>query len=492
MTAIGSYGYGPLATQRADSTFRTLKAQLGDLQTQLATGKRATTYAGLGTDAIKSLSGRQTLASIQGYAENVKDAQMRLGIMSVGIEQIGKIANSLRASLPTSYESTQIGQTSAIVSAEDGLKQVLDILNTQVDGRYLFSGRSSDTQPIADYDLIVNGDGTRAGLKQIIAERQAADRGANGLGRLTMTNGAGDITVSEEAVPFGIKINGASATGTGLIGTSAPGTATLGVAAQPATGDTVSLSLRLPDGSSTTLTFTAGSATSGDQYGFAIGADATATAANLQAAVTAAVTTFASEKLPAASALGASQTFFAASTSNPPLRVAGPPYDSATATVPGTAADTVIWYQGDDAAGSARETAPVRTGAESSVAIGARANEAGFRTVLAALGAMVGQTFPPNDPAAQRRYAATTSLVADSVGDAMQPILTDFASARASLESAKNRIDIAKNQVEDTIAGVEDADPNEVAVKLLATQTRLQASYQTTSVLSKMTLVNYL
>lgn len=502
MTSIGSHGYSALSMQRADQSFRSLKTQLGDLQAQLTSGKRATSYAGLGADAIKSLSGRQTLASIQGYAANVTDARMRLGIMATGIGQIGKIANSLKISLSDNYETTPIGQTSTIASAKDGLMQVLDVLNMQADGRYLFSGRSADKEPIVDYELIVNGDATRAGLKQMIAERQAADAGTNGHGRVTMTPNASGITIAEDApsgLPFGIKIASASATGSGLTATTSTGpsaSASLGVAAQPVAGDKVSLSLKLPDGSTTTLTFTAGSAGAtgaGDPNGFAIGADAAATAANLRAVVQDAVAKVAAEKLPAASALSASQAFFAGSTNHPPVRVAGPPYDSATTTVAGTAADTVIWYLGDDdTTGSARETAPVRTGESASVAIGARANEPGFRTVLAALGALVGQTFPPNDASAQKRYAATTDAIADSIGETTQAIVTEFATAKAGLDAARDRLGIAKNQVEDALAGVENADPNEVAVKLLATQTRLQASYQTTSVLSKMTLVNYL
>lgn len=495
MTTIGSHGYGALSMQRSDATFRSLKTQLGDLQGQLTSGKRASTYAGLGADAIKSLSGRQTLASIQAYAANVTDAKLRLDVMSTGIQQIDKIATSLKMSLSDNYEMTPIGQTSAIASATDGLKQVLDILNMQVDGRYLYSGRSADREPAVDYDLIVNGDATRAGLKQIIAERNAADLGANGLGRVTMTANATGIDVAEEAGPFGMKIASASATGSGLTATTSagpPASVALAVTSQPATGDKITLSLKLPDGSTTTLTFTAGADATQDPNGFAIGANAAATAANLQAAVQGAVSKVAAEKLPAASALGASQVFFAGSASQPPARVAGPPYETATATVPGTAADTVIWYRGDDAVGSARETAPVRTGEASSVALGARANEPGFRAVLSALGALVGQSFPPNDLAARQRYAATTDAIADSIGDAMRPVVTDFAMAKVGLDGAQQRLGIAKNQVEDALAGVEDADPNEVAVQLLATQTRLQASYQTTSALSKLTLVNYL
>ena len=494
MTTIPSYGYGALATQSADGTFRSLKAQLTDLQAQLTSGQKAATYAGLGADAIRSLSGRATLAAIEAYASNVQGGQLRLNVMSTGLDQIDKIARSLTVSLSDNYESTPIGQTSAIVSAEDGMKQVLDILGTQIEGRYLYSGRAATQDPVASYDLIVNGDTTRAGLKQMIAERREADLGADGLGRMTLSDTATGITVSEEAagLPFGMKIGAASATGSALTASASGGAATLAVTSQPAAGDSLSLSLKLPDGSTTTLTFTAGGDSKDGTTGFAIGADAAETAANLQNAVRGAIGTVARDKLPAASALGASQAFFAGSPSNPPLRVAGPPYASATATVPGTAADTVIWYQGDDAAGSARETAPVRTGDGSSVALGARANEPGFQAVLAALGALVGQDFPAGSDEAKQRYAATADAIADSVGDGVKSIVVDFSVAKASLGAASDRLGIARAQVTDTLAGIENADPNEVAVQLLATQTRLQASYQTTSAISKLSLVNFL
>lgn len=497
MTILTSYGYGAFNAQRSDQTFRSLKTQLDDLQAQISTGKKASSYAGLGSAAAKSLSGRQTLSSIEAYASNVTDAQLRLRLMNSGIGQIDKIARSLSVSLSTSYETTPVGQTSSISSAEDGLKQILDILNTEVSGRSLYSGRATEVEPVADYGTIVNGDGTRAGLKQFVIERRAADLGTSGAGRVTTSTTATSITVAEEAagLPFGMKIAGATATGTGLTAATSAGpppSATLGVATQPAPGDKVTLSLRLPDGATTTLTLTASASASDDPNVFVIGATAAATATNLKGAVAAAVTRTATDKLPAASALGAAQAFFAGSPNNPPMRVAGPPYDTSVATVAGTPANTVIWYSGDDASGSARETAPVRVGESEAIAIGARANEPGFQKVLAALGALVAQDFPAGDVAARQRYTATTEAIADSIGEGVQSISADFAIASKRLDSAKERLGIAKAQVEDAIGVAEDADPNEVAVKLLATQTRLQASYQTTSVISKLSLVNFI
>ena len=58
------------------------------------------------------------------------------------------------------------------------------MLNTAADGRYLFSGRTVDQEPVASTDQILNGNGAQAGLKQVIDERKQADLGASGLGRL--------------------------------------------------------------------------------------------------------------------------------------------------------------------------------------------------------------------------------------------------------------------------------------------------------------------
>ena len=75
--------------------------------------------------------------------------------------------------------------------------------------RYLFSGSATDQPSVATYDDIINGDGTRAGLTQIIGERNQADLGANGLGRLASARRGRRCRVAEDAVsPFGFKLAG--------------------------------------------------------------------------------------------------------------------------------------------------------------------------------------------------------------------------------------------------------------------------------------------
>jgi hypothetical protein len=83
--------------------------------------------------------------------------------------------------------------------------------------------------------------------------------------------------------------------------------------------------------------------------------------------------------------------------------------------VPGTAANTLIWYNGDDdPAVTARNTAPVRIDQAQVVAAGARANEPAIRNILAQLGVLAAETFT-NSKADAARYATLSDKVFDKL-----------------------------------------------------------------------------
>src|SRR5204862_2326179 len=115
---------------------------------------------------------------------------------------------------------------------------------------------------------------------------------------------------------------------------------------------------------------------------FTIGANPSATAANLQASLTTAVGKLAATSLSAASAMAAANNFFDVDAGQPPMRVAGPPFNTATTLVAGTAADTVTWYTGEMGTDSARGTAAAKVDEALSVSYGARANEQAIRSTI--------------------------------------------------------------------------------------------------------------
>ena len=103
----------------------------------------------------------------------------------------------------------------------------------------------------------MNGTGTQAGLKQVIAERAQADLAPPALGRLVISSPSRRprCTVSAEDVagsPFGLKLSSVSssltgATVTGPSGSPAAVSVDLG-ATNPNPGDQVSFTFNLPDG----------------------------------------------------------------------------------------------------------------------------------------------------------------------------------------------------------------------------------------------------
>ncbi|NNM74693.1 flagellin [Enterovirga aerilata] len=498
---IRAYGTAAFSSLRSTQSFETAKANLAALQNQLASGKASTTYSGLGIGgASATLALRTRMTTLDGYAASIADGQLRLRTMETGLEQIAKLASGLTTSLAASASETPVGATNVAVSAQSGFQTIVDILNTNLAGRHLFSGRAADTEPVASASLMLDGDGTRAGLRTLIAERRAADFGGSGLGRLTLATAGTTVTLAEEAagLPFGIKLASAEpAAGnvTATLGAGPPPAVAVSVAAQPAVGDTVSIGVTLPDGTAKTITLVAGGSTATGTTAFAIGATTADTAANIQVALNTALTGIAAAELPASSAMKAANDFFAATSGSPPPRVAGPPFDTATAQVAGTAADTVIWYAGDSSA-SPRDTAPVRIGDARTVGIGAQANEPAFQAVLASFAALAADSFPASDATALKRYQALGAAISARLNipgaQKVADIAAELSVAGATMGEAAGDLKITRAQAEDALAEIENADPTEAAMKLLATQTRLQASYQATSVLQRLSLVNYL
>ena len=77
----------------------------------------------------------------------------------------------------------------------------------------MFSGEAVNTPSVASSSAILNGNGSQAGLTQVMAERLQADQGASGLGRLVIPPASGStVSISEDVAgsPFGFKLGSVS------------------------------------------------------------------------------------------------------------------------------------------------------------------------------------------------------------------------------------------------------------------------------------------
>jgi len=299
-------------------TSSVLNQSVTNLKNQLTTGEKSTTYAGMGVNEGFAIAARSQLANISAFTDTMTNINTNIGVANTALQAMVDIGSTVQSSANNSPQTlNSAGQTIAQQTASAQLSSMLGVLNTQAGDRYLFSGSAINTPSVASMDTILNGTTTQAGLKQVIAQRQQADLGANGLGRLVITSPTPtSVKVAEDVAgsPFGLKLNAISssltgATVTGPAGSPAAVSVDLG-ATNPNNGDTVSFEFNLPDGTTESIQLTASSATPPPAGSFAIGATSTATAANLNAALNTAIGTLANTSLVAASAIEAGNDFF--------------------------------------------------------------------------------------------------------------------------------------------------------------------------------------
>ncbi|MDP1881317.1 MAG: flagellar protein, partial [Bradyrhizobium sp.] len=180
-----------------------------------------------------------------------------------------------------------------------------------------------------------------------------------------------------------------------------------------------------------------------------------------------------------------------------PLRVGGPPFNTATTLVAGTPANTVIWYTGELGSDSARGTAVARVDQSITVQYGARADEQAFRHLLQNVAAYAAVTTDAANPNASGQSTALSQRIGSNLApqtgyQSLQDIQAEFAGAQHAVKSTTDRQAQLKGMAQTMLDSIEGISTDEVATKILALQTALQASYHTTATLYQTCLLKYL
>jgi uncharacterized protein YigA (DUF484 family) len=106
-------------------------------------------------------------------------------------------------------------------------------------------------------------------------------------------------------------------------------------------------------------------------------------------------------------------------------------------------------------------------------------------------------TTSTSDPNATAQLTALNSRLVDNLGvqagkQTIQDVQADFAGAQASIKTTTDRQKQAGAIAQSLLDSIQGIDNNEVATKILALQTSLQASYQTTASLYQLSLTKFL
>jgi flagellar hook-associated protein 3 FlgL len=158
----------------------------------------------------------------------------------------------------------------------------------------------------------------------------------------------------------------------------------------------------------------------------------------------------------------------------------------------------VSWYTGNPGpTGSARASATARVDQSVTVQYGAQANEQAIRTQLQNLAVFAAFTTSPTGTNSSAQVSALSQRIAQNLSpqpgqQTIQDIQAEFATAQSTMKDAGARQTQTQSMLQNIVSGAESVSPDQVASEILALQTSLQASYQTTSMLSQLTLTKYL
>ena len=192
-----------------------IQTEMMRTQVQVATGKKTDVYSGLRSDARTSISLNNAQATIQTYKQTIATTRARMDTMQTVLQRISDICVEVRntALQVQGAEATPSGATSAALKslAQNRLKEITTLLNTEVDGRHLFGGFQIATSPMIDPGSI-GGAGTP--LDTVAGAAPAmANSVASGQARYVQIAGAtntanGAIAAAATVIPLNSAPNG--------------------------------------------------------------------------------------------------------------------------------------------------------------------------------------------------------------------------------------------------------------------------------------------
>ncbi|WP_108396475.1 flagellin [Devosia submarina] len=365
-------------------------------------------------------------------------------------------------------------------------------------------------------------------------------------GRLNMKLTGNTLSIGEDGIKphhFGLKISTYSTSSANSSMTFTPSasvaqTKSLDVnfVAQPQVGDSINLGFTLPDETETGVRLTATFEEPVPQGSFKIGGSLEETALNFQNALGSALERTAKTELRAASVFAAANNFFHES------GVAQIPTTSEGAAKPdglaGNANNYVQWYRGGVVPKDANPRMTISAAVDDTARVnyGMQANESGFLRLIRSQAALAVSEYKSEStvrsgfeadrltamgkPEGADRDAALAKYEADVIAahrletgffdgmarrqqaelseahnteaGSIEIITMEIGLARGALQSATARHTDYKAQLNNLLSDIETVSKEDVAMEILALQTRLQASFQTTAMVSQLSLVNFL
>ncbi len=154
---ISTYGMQQITLKNASQ----LQANLADLQTQLSSGMKSQDFTGIASQTEQFLSLENRIARTKLHQDNNKLAESRLNSTSNALEQLITTGTDLKNLVLLRRNQAAASSLAFGQQLQNYYSTIATQLNTNAEGRYLFAGAKTDTQPVSVTELpSLNTDGT--------------------------------------------------------------------------------------------------------------------------------------------------------------------------------------------------------------------------------------------------------------------------------------------------------------------------------------------
>lgn len=144
MTRIASFAHYQLTLGQTLNTQR----HMLDLSIQISSGQKSRDYHGLAPDAQRLVNLETAHARAAQFTANNNQIDRRLETMETNLAQIFDATSQFRTLLVNALNASN-NESMAIANQAANFKQeIAGLLNVEQDGRYLFAGSRTDTQPV--------------------------------------------------------------------------------------------------------------------------------------------------------------------------------------------------------------------------------------------------------------------------------------------------------------------------------------------------------
>src|SRR5580698_4809463 len=121
--SINSIGY---ATSPLGQAITSLNNQMTNLSTQLATGEKSTTYAGMGVNEGFAIAARSQLASISAFTDTMTNITTTIGVANTALQALATIGTTVQSSANTASQT--LGSSGQTIGQQTAMSQLSSML----------------------------------------------------------------------------------------------------------------------------------------------------------------------------------------------------------------------------------------------------------------------------------------------------------------------------------------------------------------------------